>query len=318
MTNKQKLVLRINELFHDIEGEEYQKKHSDIFTGETNRWKNAAKKYFTDYLSPVTVLDIGSGTGFVPLTVAGYLSENDQFICSDISNKMLNITKENLKKHSYKCKFSFLKTDGNKINPENITIVTMNSVLHHIPNFENLFRQISKIVTPGGRIIIGHEPNKKFYQQKFLLNLYLILTTFSSFKTFAYSTARFFRLNILLKKFLSKKLTKSEILSEINLQLLKEGIITKKLTDNEINQLVDYHSPSAGSRINKMKGIDIEEIRKKYLPNFEPEYFETYNFISKMSDKNALMKKINTLLSEKYKEYGATFFAVLKKKSDDN
>lgn len=314
MTDKEKLALRVNEIFHDTEGKEYQKKHVDIFTGEVVRWQNTAKKYFQEYKSPINILDIGTGTGFIPLNTAEYLSENDKFICSDISQEMLDVAKKNIAAHSFNCKFDFLKLDGREINVNEITIITMNSVVHHIPNLKLFFSQINKIVSPGGRIIIGHEPNKLFYNQKFLVNLYMFLQTFSSLKKFATTFARITRINILLKKILKHKKDKSKIVSEINQVLIKEGTINEELTKNEINKMIDYHSPSAGAEIDKSKGIDIEELRKKYLHDFETEDFETYNFISKMSKRNSLMKRIDNSLSKKYKGKGATFFIVMKKK----
>ena len=156
MTYKQKLALRVNEIFHDIEGRGYQKKHTDIFTGELSRWKKNAEKFFNNYKSPKIILDIGTGTGFIPISTAEFLSKQDTFICSDISQEMLNISKLNVEKLNFKCKISFLKLNGNQINTEKVAIVTLNSVVHHIPNLEMFFNNLNKIVLPGGRIIIGH------------------------------------------------------------------------------------------------------------------------------------------------------------------
>ena len=316
MIDKQRLALRINEIFHDIEGKEYQKKHDDIFSGEALRWKESAKKYFQDYKTPITILDIGTGTGFIPLNTAEYLSENDTFLCSDISQEMLDVASKNIIKENFICQFKFLKSDGNEINVNNnkVLIITMNSVVHHIPNLSHFFTQLNDIILPGGRIIIGHEPNKLFYTTKSLINRYLLFHTFSSPKKLTTTIARKTGLSLLIKKILKTKAEKDKIVGKINTILTKEGTIKKLLNKDEINKMIDYHSPSAGSKIDKSKGIDIEDIRHKYLPDFETEYFETYNFISKMSNKNALMKKINNSLSKKHKGKGATFFVVLKKR----
>ena len=165
MIDKEKLALRVNELFHDIEGKEYQNKHNDIFTGEYDRWKTTSKSYFADYQTPFTVLDIGTGTGFIPLTTAEFLSLDDTFICSDISKEMLSIAEKNIATKHFQCQFEFLKLDGKKIDLENesVSIITMNSVLHHIPNLEQFCGQLNQLLKPGGRIVIGHEPNRNFY-----------------------------------------------------------------------------------------------------------------------------------------------------------
>jgi ubiquinone/menaquinone biosynthesis C-methylase UbiE len=317
MINKENIALRVNEIFHDLEGKEYQNKHIDIFTGEALRWKKIAKKYFLTHNSPITVLDVGTGTGFIPLNTASILSEKDTFICSDISQEMLDVTKSNLSLENFECKFDFLKLDGKTIDLDKGTtaIITMNSVLHHIPNLELFFTQLNKLLLPNGRIIIGHEPNKLFYQEKNLVNLYTFLRAFSSFSTFIKTIVQLVGLTPFLKKIV--KVKPSKITNQINQILLKEALIKEALTSSEINQMIDYHSPTAKYQIDKSKGIDIEYLRNKYLPNFEIEYLETYNFISKMTTRNFLTKKINKSLSEKYQGKGATLFVVFKKNNSN-
>jgi ubiquinone/menaquinone biosynthesis C-methylase UbiE len=317
MNDNLKPIIRINELFHDFEGKEYQKKHADIFSDEVERWQNACKPIFSNHNSPYNILDIGTGTGFIPLTIAGYLSEKDTFICTDISQKMLDISKENLSAGNFKCRFEYLKINCEDIFlPDGkVNILTMNSVVHHIPDLERLFTQINKLILHGGIIIIGHEPNKSFYNTRFLLNLYLFVKTFSSFKELITAVARLTGLNDLLKKFPNKR-KKNQIANEINAILKKEKLIDSDLSIEEIYKSVDFHSPTAGSKIDRKKGIDIEDIRDKYLKNFTVEYYETYNFISKMSTKNALMKYIYKRLSKYFKLKGANFFIVLRKGED--
>ncbi len=65
VSKKIKLSLRVNELFHDIEQEDYDEKHSDILVGEAMRWKKNTYSFFKNRSSSTTFLDIGSGTGFV-------------------------------------------------------------------------------------------------------------------------------------------------------------------------------------------------------------------------------------------------------------
>jgi len=314
MTYKQKLALRVNEIFHDFEGKKYQEKHEDIFTSEALRWQQHAEKYFQAYEVPITVLDIGTGTGFIPLNTASYLFDNDLFICSDISKEMLDVTQKNISVKDYKCKFKYHKLNGENIGISNVTIITMNSVVHHIPDLEQFFTQIGKIIDPGGRIIIGHEPNKLFYNEKVLLKHYLFFQALSSPKKLITSIVRLIGLTSLLKKIAGNKAEKSKIVVRINEVLIKEKSVKQPLTADEINKMIDYHSPSAGTKIDLTKGIDIEDICQKYLPSFEIEYFESYNYLSKMSNRNALMKRINKSLSERHKGKGATFFVVLKKK----
>lgn len=318
MTEKEKLALKVNEIFHDIEGEKYQEKHKDIFVDEQNRWNEIAKKYISKFNSPIRILDVGTGTGFVPSIVSNYLSEKDKYVCSDISETMLKVCESNLTRKNFKCKFEFSKIDDYKINTENnsINAITINSVVHHIPDLEKFFLELNSKLKNNGVIIIGHEPNSLFYREKRLINTYLFYNTFYSFKNLAYFVLRFTKLNILLRKLFFKNIITNEIYSEINDRLKKEGYTKTELSEDEINKMVDYHSPSAGAKIDKSKGIDIFAIRDKILPNFSVEYFETYNFVSKLSNKSNFFKKMNKKLSQEYKNKGATFFVVLRKNED--
>ena len=39
----------------------------------------------------------------------------------------------------------------------------MNAALHHIPAPENVLREIDRVLKPGGRFCLGHEPNAAFF-----------------------------------------------------------------------------------------------------------------------------------------------------------
>jgi ubiquinone/menaquinone biosynthesis C-methylase UbiE len=304
------LSLKVNELFHDMEGKAYREKHKDIFSGEVKRWQEASKIVFGHYASPFTVMDIGTGTGFVPHTIAGTLSENETFICTDISQKMLDVAKHTMASSGFKCRFEYLKLNGSELPKTNdkISLVTLNSVLHHIPDLESFFTQLDQMLEPGGRIMIGHEPNKAFYQSKFLFRLSRFLHLFSSFKELSLGIARFTRLSRLFSR---RRSASDPLAAEINRVLLDEHMITKDLTRDEINKLVDYHSPTGGIKPDLSKGIDLQEILKDQLKGYRQEQFETYHFLGKMSERNALTKRLNHYLAKHFPHKGAHFFAVL-------
>ena len=310
MNEKVRLALRVNELFHDSEGKAYQQKHADIFTGETMRWKKAAEAVLKNYQSPFAIMDIGTGTGFVPLTIAGFLSAGETFICSDISQNMLDVAKQNIAAHELKCSFEYLKLNGRDLShpSEKIAVVTMNSVVHHIPDLTIFFKQVDQLLEPGGRIMIGHEPNKAFYRNPFLFNLSRLLLALSSARQFMIAVARITRINKLFGR--SKPINDASV-NEINRVLKQEQLISDALSKDEINKLIDYHSPTAGAKPDLNKGIDIRELTDRYLPGYQLEHLETYNFLGKMTERNALTKRLNRFLSVRFKQKGAHFFAIL-------
>jgi len=90
MKYSNRLVLKVNEIFHDVESNHYKYKHPEIFKRERDRWK---RNVIPLIVGTTMILDIGTGTGFVPNTICSRLNKKDAFICSDISKEMLEICK---------------------------------------------------------------------------------------------------------------------------------------------------------------------------------------------------------------------------------
>ncbi len=289
----EKLVLRVNEVYHDLE-ENYEKVHPEIFQKEKQRWVNVACELF-DLSKGLTVIDVGSGTGFVALTTAGLLGGKDVFICSDISGGILKMAESSLKKQKFTCEFKFVKIPNQipfKLPFENkqADIITINSVLHHIENTKSFLSEVDRVLKPGGLIFIGHEPNSHFYQNKFLY--------FQDYLLYA----------ILNPRVVIRRLTKGanwcslEVREKINKILLKEKLIESPLSNAEIGSLVDIKS-----RI----GFAPENL----FPKYETLYLETYNHIYRVSSKcsGKIIKAYEKILQKKYPKAGLTFFLVIKK-----
>ena len=106
--HSEKLVQRLNEIFHDFDSDEYHRGHPEIFQQERTRWKSIGKRFFALH-DPLNILDIGTGTGFVPITVGEFLKEEDTFTCTDVSEKILDVAKDKISKEQFKGKFKFVK-----------------------------------------------------------------------------------------------------------------------------------------------------------------------------------------------------------------
>lgn len=314
------LVLQVNEFYHDLEGALYHEKHDDIFDGERNRWDEVGKEFLPVRDKGSILLDVGTGTGFVPLTLAPYLSQGDTFICSDISKNILKAAEKNLHESRFTCQFQFLKMNGDTfdgIKDASVDIVTVNSVMHHLPDFQSFFAEMDRVVKVGGRIIIGHEPNRSFFQNYFLWKNYEFISYFYNPSKFIYSTIRFFGLLPLVKRMLKKESggATSEyrtMVDKINEQLIAKGIIEKALTETEISQLIDFQSPTAGD-LDIDKGIDMPSLLEKYGNNFSFERYDTYNHVYRISHKNILLRWYSRFLSRYFPRDGAAFFTILKK-----
>ncbi len=312
------LVLRVNELYHDLEQREYERSHQELFRLEAPRWQKIAQEYLAPCPGPLMVLDLGTGTGLVPLQIAGFLKEPDQIVCADLSEKMLEVCRENIGKKNFRCRFQFLKLDGKRINLGSglFDFITLNSVLHHIPEFHPFFLEINRLLKPDGLLVIGHEPNRFFFADKFLWSLYQFLSIIYRPRQFAGTVLRRLRLfeqaRKIYQRFNPEMKSHSEIIGRLNQLLGQEGLIQTPLSSSQISAIVDIHSPTAGG-YHRDRGIDFSEILSKYLDNFQLVSFETYAHLSEISEQNRLTKRLDSFLKKRFPQRGSTLFAVLKK-----
>jgi ubiquinone/menaquinone biosynthesis C-methylase UbiE len=309
--NQQKLVKRINELYHNWEAKYYSERHPDIFKQEKDNWQKFASNFFT-YDKAKKILDVGCGTGFIAQVIGKYLTKDDEFFCSDISADMLKIAEHNLSDSNFVNKFYFLKGSIEELDfqPYSLDFVIMNSVLHHLPNIETFFEEVNKILKPGGKLIIFHEPNVRFFQNGFLRNNFLLLQYIKNI-IFKFK-------NKSKRKDLGKK-EKEDIFEYINSRLKEEGLVTQNLGTIDIKQFVDYGSPTASGKIDKNRGFDIYKIQKQYLSNFKILEFTSYNYLCKINHRsNHIFNLYNYLLSKLWPLSGSSWGVILEKNDTTN
>ncbi|MCK5708677.1 MAG: class I SAM-dependent methyltransferase [Candidatus Aureabacteria bacterium] len=142
-----KEVKSVNIKYHDMEAEYYDNIHmhmqadSKLYQGLVERFDFGGK----------TVLDIGTGTGFV----LDNFHKDARFIILDISANML---KRNLKKHNNV--ILGLRADSEQIPLMNssVDMITLSSVLHHLPDPAKALDEIYRVLKPKGILFIFHEP----------------------------------------------------------------------------------------------------------------------------------------------------------------
>lgn len=315
----EELVQRVNELFHDFEHDKYHEDHPEIMDQETGRWNRLFKQPLREIDPPRTIIDIGTGTGFVPLTIADKLSADDKIICSDISQKMLETAKYNIEQKDFSCQFEYIKIEpaiplALPFETDSADIITLNSVLHHIHGTKVFLKEIDRILKSGGLVIIAHEPNSKFKKNLLLQIDYLILSIIFNFQYTFFSLAKKIGLAPILEKiylkmnskFREQRKKQEALTSQINDVLLKEHLIQKKLRRDQILKITD---------IKVFEGFDPSAL----FTNYEIDVLETYNHLNLVSIKrfnNKFIATYDRMLQKLYPNSGATFFAIYKKNRD--
>jgi len=305
---EKEFVIRVNKIFHDVEAAAYTSEHPEIFELEQQRWQVLSVKFFKTG-KPLRILDLGSGTGFVPLEIGPYLKAGDEVICADVSEKMLERCRENLERRNFKNKFNYLKLEDQRlaIEDQSVDLVTLNSVLHHLPQTAESLAEVSRVLKPGGLLIIAHEPHQDFFKHKFL---------WFNYKLWRVLTGSRFLMEAIMKRLGLKKLFDEKFqdqsgytpkLEKVNQQLIAEGLISEPLSPWKMGKIVDYYSAT---------GFSVKEILKAYLPGYQMIFFETYNHLYRVfmyAHRNLILKWYNGLLSKLFPKNGATFTAVFKK-----
>jgi hypothetical protein len=173
-----------------------------------------------------------------------------------------------------------------------------------MPRKEIFFKEADRVLKRGGVVMIGHESNAAFQENKVLWTLY-------RFIYFLYHPAAL-RENI--KARLGMKAKKTHTVSEkdmeitkyLNDTLIKEGLLSKPLSKHQLDLLVEIHSN---------EGFRIPEITNG-LPNFEPLYIETYNHLWWLymdHYKNPIIVLLNWILAFVYPREGKTMILAYKK-----
>lgn len=265
----------------------------------------------------MTVLDFGCGTGFVGMQIGNTLKSGDRLICADVSSVMLDITRRNLVNLACGIECMQLTDETLPLPQESCDVVTVNAALHHVPDLRKLLGEMGRVLRPGGRLLICHEPNKAYYQGGVPRFTSKVVGVIFSPRQAIGGILR--RLGIIdaarsvLRRFSQRDVIYDRTLAEVNRVLMAEGSIKSPLTQDQLTALVDVHSPTAGG-FRPGRGIDLPDLAREVLPGCTMEYFETHNHLGDhLSSRNGATRWINDRLARRYPDRGATLMAVLRK-----
>jgi ubiquinone/menaquinone biosynthesis C-methylase UbiE len=150
-----------NILYHDWEAGTYDDKWSISFDQRCidyarDRFVNIAG---TDAWPYGTVLELGCGTGFflLNLKLAGVVDEGH---VTDLSPGMVDVAQRNAKQLGFDIEGRVADAERIPYEDGTFDLVIGHAVLHHIPDVEQAFREILRVLKPGGRFVFAGEPTK--------------------------------------------------------------------------------------------------------------------------------------------------------------
>lgn len=101
------------------------------------------------------IVDIGSGNAKIPLTMCSLLPANIHVCAIEMSAKMLAVAARNRARESA-TQLQLIAGDAKRLPlaDGSVSMVTSNSLIHHIPDPRDVFCEIARITRPGAPILI--------------------------------------------------------------------------------------------------------------------------------------------------------------------
>ena len=297
-------ILEINRIFHDYQCHVYDHMQEHMHREETAYWQGLARRVLklADVDGPRAVMDYGCGTGMVAGVFTSVLGIADRLICMDISQGMLDRSRQRLEGAAVKTEFICGEafTDG----PDGpLDIVTLNSVLHHLPRPVEHLKQLAGFLRPGGLLVVAHEPNRKWMANPVMRGANRAKGKASQ----------------LLHRLRSRPVAQvpsvgggegftAHVAEAIN----KAGVVSWEVKPQEVTKLANIHAPDDG----KGEGLafDVEALSQELTAELTLLETETKAPLGGYGYKNPLLTTVEQALSKAYPDDGSLFMVIWRKK----
>jgi ubiquinone/menaquinone biosynthesis C-methylase UbiE len=156
--------IQFNKDVNDQVSRKYEQLHGDIFnTIEQERLKKmlsiAIEAVKTDAI-PLKALDYGSGSG----NLTRHLIElGMKTVSADISEGFLSLIERHFSQTGLSETLAINGKDLSNVPNNEFDLVATYSVLHHVPDYLSIVKEMARVVKPGGVIYIDHEVLESYY-----------------------------------------------------------------------------------------------------------------------------------------------------------
>jgi arsenite methyltransferase len=102
------------------------------------------------------VVDLGSGGGFDCFLAAKRVGDTGRVIGVDMTEEMLALARRNAEKKGYRnVEFRFGFIERLPVEDSSVDVVISNCVVNLSPNKEAVFKEVARVLKPGGRMVIS-------------------------------------------------------------------------------------------------------------------------------------------------------------------
>jgi SAM-dependent methyltransferase len=209
-------------------------------------------------------VDLCTGPGFVPRLLLAALDSPARVLCVDLSPAVLEQARLTLGPLAQRATFHAGDAASIPLESGAADWVSLNAGLHHIPEPRRVLGEIDRVLAPGGRFCLGHEPNEAFFASRGLAGLERAI-----WHAFWYlSPVRNLRR---LRRRLGRRAAEDpDRLDEVNRALLLEGAIAAPLTVEDLRRLVDVHTHDDEEH-EHTRGFRAHDLRRENFPDYQVE-----------------------------------------------
>ncbi len=149
-------------LYHDWEASTYDEKWSISYD-------ERCQSYAVDRFEAVagregwpygTTLEVGAGTGFFTLNLALAGVLKGPLHVTDLSPGMVEAAERNAAEAGLTVVGEVADVEALPYEDDTFDLVLGHAVIHHIPDVEQAFREMLRVLKPGGRVVICGEPTR--------------------------------------------------------------------------------------------------------------------------------------------------------------
>ncbi len=105
--------------------------------------------------APISIIDLGCGTGTIALMLAE-MFPNAKIVGVDLSENMLSLARVKLAARRLEARVTLTRCDvkATGLAAGSFDLVISNSVLHHLPDPERLIVEMNRLVAPSGALLL--------------------------------------------------------------------------------------------------------------------------------------------------------------------
>ena len=158
--------IQFNIEVHDEVSRKYELLHGEIFNAieqeRLHKALSAAAEAVRTGSKPIAALDYGCGSGNL---TRGLIEAGIDTVSADVSDGFLALIERNFSQTGLSKVLKVNGKDLSGVESGRFDLVATYSVLHHVPDYLHIVKEMCRVLKPGGVIYIDHEVNESYYDR---------------------------------------------------------------------------------------------------------------------------------------------------------